>query len=58
MRVGPDDLGRAAGAADEGGQPLGRVDDVPGARRVGADAGDAQQLGKLVEPGLGHGGGV
>ena len=58
VRLGLDDLGRAAGRAHERGQPLRRVVDVPGAGGVGADAGDAQQLGELVEPGLSHGAAV
>jgi hypothetical protein len=58
VRVCLDHLCRAACPAHELRQPLRGVADVAGARRVGADARDAQQLGELVEPGLGHGRGV
>ena len=34
--------------------PLARAHDVAGVRRVGADRGNAQELGELVEPGLGQ----
>jgi hypothetical protein len=53
--VGRDDLGRAAGNADEAGQPFRRPRHVGLALGIGADARDRQQLGELVEPGLGHG---
>ncbi len=58
LRIGRNDLGLAARTAHEPGEPLRGGADVVGVRRVGADAGNADQLSELVEPGLGHGGRV
>ncbi len=46
------ELGLAAGRADEIAHPFAGADDVGGVRRVRAHAGDAEELGQLVEPGL------
>ena len=50
-----DQLGVAARAADAFADPFARALHVIRVRRVGAHARDAQELGKLVEPGLLHG---
>ena len=50
-----DELRFAAGGHDHVPHPLGRPAHVAGVLRIRADAGDRDQLGKLVEPGLGHG---
>ena len=55
LRVGRNDLGLAAGAAHESGQPLRGRANVVRMRRVRAHARDPDQLGELVEPGLRHG---
>jgi hypothetical protein len=48
-------LGFAAGAANEIADPLARLPHIGGALGVRADAGDPDELGELVEPGLVHG---
>src|SRR5436190_11374025 len=55
LRVGRDDLGRPAGAPHELGEPVGGSAHVSRPLRIRADAGNTNQLGKLVEPGLSHG---
>ena len=50
-----DELRLAAGGHDHVPHPLGRPAHIVRVLRVRADAGDRDQLGKLVEPGLGHG---
>jgi hypothetical protein len=52
------ELGFSAGPANEVANPLTRSLDVGSALGVGADAGDADELGELLEPGLFHGAGV
>ena len=49
-----DELARPAGAAHERAEPLAGRPDVGLVRRVGADAGDAEPLGDLGEPGMGR----
>ena len=57
LRLGRDDLGGAAGSADELGEPLGRAPDVVRAAPGSAlTLGMRDQLRQLVEPGLRHGG--
>jgi hypothetical protein len=51
-------LGFAPGPADKVADPFARGLDVGRALGVGADAGDADELRELVEPGLFHGAGV
>src|SRR5919204_199169 len=51
-------LGRAARPSDELAHPLTRLLHVARARGVSADAGDANELGELVEPGVLHGAAV
>src|SRR4029079_10616128 len=58
LRVGRNDLGRAAGTLDEGREPLGRARDVAVALGICTDAWECKERGELVEPGLGHGAGV
>ena len=50
LAVPVDELGLAAGVADERADPMPCFLDVPRVRRIRADRGDAQELGELVEP--------
>ncbi len=55
MRVGLDDLGLAAGAAQERGEPLRRACTSPACAGSALTLGMRSSSDELVEPGLSHG---